>query len=234
MLDWLLAQPGDTWQDRWLASGADADGRCWRHIPVRWLNAHGHPQEWVHDWFFRALFTAVGADVIRPSLHWLVAAGFRRGSLVSIMSNCRDAAGFTQLRALCSADPDVSPAAATRTTYRAALILAAKGGTIADITIGDMLELLDAEAAVLSTAPGARHLFYRLLRTMGVFGADAPATLRELRTTGQRTPEQLIDRYGLICRPIRDLLVDYLKERQPALCSASYSGARPIRDAPAR
>jgi hypothetical protein len=38
MLDWLLAQPGDTWQDRWLASGADADGRCWRHIPVRWLN----------------------------------------------------------------------------------------------------------------------------------------------------------------------------------------------------
>ena len=26
MLDWLLDQPGDTWQDRWLASGADADG----------------------------------------------------------------------------------------------------------------------------------------------------------------------------------------------------------------
>ncbi|HUO38477.1 MAG TPA: site-specific integrase [Mycobacterium sp.] len=52
---------------------------------------------------------------------------------------------------------------------------------------------------------------------MGVLGADAPATLRELRTTGQRTPEQLIDRYGLVCGPIRDLLVDYLKERQPAL-----------------
>ena len=34
MLDWLLDQPGDTWQDRWLASGADADGRRWRHIPV--------------------------------------------------------------------------------------------------------------------------------------------------------------------------------------------------------
>ena len=27
----------------------------------------------------------------------------------------------------------------------------------------------------------------------------------------------MIDRYGLVCRPIRDLLVDYLKERQPAL-----------------
>jgi integrase len=217
VLDWLLAQPGDTWQDRWLASGADADGRRWRRIPLHWLNAHGHPQEWVHDWFVRALFTAVGADVIRPSLHWLAAAGFRRGSLVGIMSDCRDAAGFTQLQALCSSDLEVSPTAATRTAYRAALILAAKGGTLADITIGDVLELLDAEAAVLSAAPGATHLFYRVLRTMGVLGADAPATLRELRTTGQRTPGQLIDRYGLVCRPIRDLLVDYLKERQPAL-----------------
>ena len=217
MLDWLLNQPGDTWQDRWLASGADADGRRWRHIPVGWLTARGHDQSWVHDWFFRALFTAFGADLIRPSLRWLVAAQFRRGILTNIMAHCRDSAGFTRLQALCSADPDVSSAAATRTTYRAALILAAKGGTIADITIGDMLELLDAEAAVLSTAPGATHLFYRVLRTMGVFGTDAPATLRELRTTGQRTPEQLIDRYRLVCRPIRDLLVDYLKERQPAL-----------------
>ena len=217
MLDWLLDQPGDTWQDRWLASGADADGRRWRHIPVAWLAGRGRDQLWMHDWFFRALFTAIGADLIRPSLNWLVAAQFRRGILTSIMAGCREPEGFTQMQALCSAEPDVSPAAATRTTYRASLILAAKGGTIADITIGDLLELLDAEASTLITAPGATHLFYRVLRTMNVFGSETPATLRELRTLGQRTPEQLIDRYGLVCRPIRDLLVDYLKERQPAL-----------------
>ena len=34
---------------------------------------------------------------------------------------------------------------------------------------------------------------------------------------GQLTPEQLIDRYDLACRPVRDLLVDYLRERQPGL-----------------
>jgi hypothetical protein len=27
----------------------------------------------------------------------------------------------------------------------------------------------------------------------------------------------MIDRYGLACRPVRDLLADYLRERQPAL-----------------
>jgi integrase len=38
-----------------------------------------------------------------------------------------------------------------------------------------------------------------------------------LRTGGQQTPEELIDRYRIECRPVRDLLVDYLRERQPAL-----------------
>ena len=30
LLDWLEDQPGDSWQDRWLASGADSAGRGWR------------------------------------------------------------------------------------------------------------------------------------------------------------------------------------------------------------
>ena len=38
-----------------------------------------------------------------------------------------------------------------------------------------------------------------------------------MRTGGQKTPDELIDRYQLTCRPVRDLLVDYLQERQPGL-----------------
>ena len=45
----------------------------------------------------------------------------------------------------------------------------------------------------------------------------APASLAQLLTIGQRSPAELIDRYQLSCRPVRDLLVDYLQERQPAL-----------------
>ncbi|MFJ4982039.1 tyrosine-type recombinase/integrase [Streptomyces coeruleorubidus] len=37
------------------------------------------------------------------------------------------------------------------------------------------------------------------------------------RATGQVSVEQLVDRYHLRCRPVRNLLVDYLKERQPGL-----------------
>jgi integrase len=34
---------------------------------------------------------------------------------------------------------------------------------------------------------------------------------------GQLTAEQLIDRYGIACRPVRDLLAGYLRERQPGI-----------------
>ncbi|KPM50887.1 integrase [Frankia sp. R43] len=216
MLDWLASQPGTSWQERWLSSGAGSDGRRWRHLPTAWLAGRAGSGS-LHDWFFRALSTAIGADLFRPSLDWLVTASFRRGALPNIMAQCRDSAGFERLRSLCSAEPDVAPAAATRTAYRAALILAAKGGTIGDITTGDVLELLDIEAREHGTAVGATHMFYRVLHAMGVFGDQAPKSLRELRTSGQRTCDQMIDRYGLVCRPVRDLLVDYLRERQPAL-----------------
>ena len=111
----------------------------------------------------------------------------------------------------------MSAVSGSHTLYRAAEIAAAKGGGIADITVGDVLELLDVELGELSAIPGDVAVFYRLLRAMGIFGPGAPATWREVRSTGQRTPEELIDRYRLECRPVRDLLVDYLRERQPVL-----------------
>lgn len=188
LLDWLEGQPGDTWQDRWLASGVDTAGRAWRQGPSAWLVDHGHHAQWRHKITVRAVALAVSADVIRPSLAWLVTAGLRRETLEEDLASCRDPDGFAHLRRLCSTDPDVSPAAAHRTTRRAAVIVAAKGGTLNDITTGDVLELLDVEAQLLGTSVGATHLFYRTLHTMGVFEADAPTTLRQLRSSGQRTP----------------------------------------------
>ncbi len=217
LLDWLADQPGGTWQDRWLASGAEAAGSSWRQVTTAWLHDHGHHSEHRQEVSARALVAAISADLIRPSPAWLAEAHFRKGTLVNALARSRDPEGFQRLRAACSADPAVSAPAAGRTAYRTALIVAAKGGTLHDITTGDVLEALEAEAEAHGTAVGATHLFYRVLHTMGVFGPGAPATLRELRTAGQRTPAELIGRYQLACRPVRDLLVEYLQERQPAL-----------------
>ena len=86
------------------------------------------------------------------------------------MTALRDPDGFARLRALCDGDPAVSKTAGSRTLRRAAVILAARGGILACITIGDVLELLDTEADVHGAARADGAACYRLLREMGIFG----------------------------------------------------------------
>ena len=217
LLGWLEQQPGSTWQQRWFASGADAAGAGWRQAPGRWLHERGHTAGWRGDGLSAALVLAISADVVRPSLRWLVASRTGHGGLVRNLARTRDPEGFTRLRGLCDDAVDVSVGTARLTLHRTAVIIAAKGGTLGEITVGDVLELLDAEAAAHGRGSGGVTVFYRTLHRMGVFDEAAPASLRELRTSGQRSCAELIDRYQLCCRPIRDLLVGYLRERQPAL-----------------
>ena len=225
LLDWLGDQPGRSWQERWMASGADAAGSRWRQVPAGWLRARGRYCDGRRDALCGALHVAICADVVRPSPSWFAAAVMRGGALTGCMSEARDPAGFARLRELCASDPHVSAVARTHILHRGAVIMGAKGGVLGDITAGDVLELLEAEeSAHVSPMPHGAG-FYRMLHRMGVLGPAAPPVLRELRAAGQRTPGELIDRYHIACRPVRDLLVGYLKERQPAL---DYSSLRSL------
>ena len=100
----------------------------------------------------RGVTVAICADLVRPSTGWLVAAVPRGGALVRGMAQARDPEGFARLRRQCERDAHLPAAAGTHTLHRAAVILGAKGGVLAEVTVGDVLELLDAEAAVSSAA----------------------------------------------------------------------------------
>jgi hypothetical protein len=161
LLDWLEDQPGRTWQDRWLVSGADAAGAHWRQVSTRWLHAHGELATWQQDVLPAALVMVICADLVRPSLSWLVSGATGKGTLTRNMARSRDPQGFLRLQASCETDPHVRTLTASHTLHRTAEILAAKGGTVADITIGDILELLDTEAHILAAATGDTAVFYR-------------------------------------------------------------------------
>ncbi len=217
LLDWLSEQPGTCWHQRWLASGVEDPAERWRTVPTRWLAERGHGP-WHRQVLVEAVPAAIAADLLRPSLSWLVGGALARGGLlVRNLSAARDPHGFTRLRTLCEQDGGVSAPTRTQVAYRGAVILAAKGGTLAEVTVGDLLELFAAEDQALVSPSASRTTVYRLLRQLGALGPNPPESLRGLRTQGQRTPEELIDRYAIVCRPIRDLLVDYLRERAPAL-----------------
>ena len=82
---------------------------------------------------------------MRPSTGWLVAAVPRGGALVRGMAQARDVDGFARLRQQCELDAHLPATAGTHTLHRAAVILAAKGGMVAEVTVSDVLELLDVE-----------------------------------------------------------------------------------------
>jgi integrase len=221
LLDWLEEQPGRTWQQRWLASGADAAGERWAAAPAAWLRHHGRYSASRLELMTSSLLVLVGADVVRPSLAWLLTGGKKR-KLARNMIYARDPGGFARLHQLCRDDPGITPGAAGKVLFRCAVIIAAKGGVLADIAIGDLLEILDAEDALRARHDSGAATF-RMLQETGIFGPGVPA-LRELLDQGQRPVEELVDRYPIACRPVRDLLVDYLKERQPSIGYVTLRG----------
>ena len=75
MLDWLEAQPGGTWQDRWLAGCRAAADRDWRDTAELWLKGAGRiaaDNRTVWRSLGGTLGLLIGCDVIRPDLGWLL------------------------------------------------------------------------------------------------------------------------------------------------------------------
>lgn len=214
-LRWLQQQPGDTWQQRWLASGAEAAGNInFRQMASDQLWGSGERKSYEYARFGRGVRLLLGADVIRPSLAWLMTPRFFR-AVPTEMARSRDPEGFARLAKI--SEKEAAHADSTDSAMRRiAAILAAKGGTTADITVGDCLQLVQILA--IKSSRLTSMYFYQLLSTAGVFPADAaPATVRVFGARGQLTAEQLIDRYQLACAPVRDVLVAYLQERQSSL-----------------
>ncbi len=221
MLRWLSSFTGDTWQQRWEASGAeDRPGSSWVQLPLDWLREHGQAASYDANDLSSGLLMLICGDVIRPGLAWMVTRAHKH--LAPVMEAVRDPAGFARLRELAKSGPPASLKDARLAATRIATLLACKGGVISDITVGDCVEMADTQRLVHSRGGQKKVDFYLRLHALGIFPADAPATIRAFgMAQGQLTIEELVGRYRLQCKPVRDLIVDYLRERQPALDYAS-------------
>ncbi len=209
LLDWLQRQPGDTWQERWLASGADAAGFGWTELPLKGrVPIRGHHR----DELFAGLVLLVAGQVIRPACRWLLSqrmtvmlaearAAFDPGAFGGLEVRARHATAWAR------------PDALNKITW----MVIRKGGLVGDITVGDCLELTAALQEHHFRGSAGRPLSYALLKDTGVLPAGAPSRLRALRIEGRRSIAQIVDGYGIGCGPVRDLLVEYFTERAPEL-----------------
>ena len=217
VLDWLAAAPGGSWQERWIASGAE-QGADWRELVMAAVTAGSTEtaRRGLRYRFAKGLTVLMCADVIRPGLGWMLSTPSLR-SLAAVMARTRDPEGFAALEAVCSG---LGVGGATRyvALARIAMIMAAKGGSTSEITVGDCLEMVEVSSAAATAGRLDRRVrsafFYQLVRSLGHFPQGAPASTRAFHVLGQMSVEEMVDRYGIVCKPVRDLLVDYLRELQ--------------------
>ena len=183
VLSWLQTHPGDSWQQRWQASGAE-DQADWRDLITdatagrpRARTATGTQLPHLSP----GLLVLICADVIRPSLGWLLRFAPARRGLAAEMARTRDRAAFAVLAGLCT-QGRVGLQSGQQALTRVAVILAAKGGPVAAVQVGDCVELLQVAAGMRATSEVHAHspLFYQLLRSLGVLGEDAPAAMRDV------------------------------------------------------
>ncbi|MGH3233229.1 MAG: tyrosine-type recombinase/integrase [Streptosporangiaceae bacterium] len=211
LLDWLEDQPGGNWQERWLASGAEAAGRDWKRVPVEWLTARDHARKYDTIDLVGGMIPLIGGQVIRPNYQWLLR--LIPSHLLSQFRRVTDPEGFAALEAHCEATGRRGVNDRAQALNRITWIMIRKGGLIKDITIGDCVELQDGIGEHQCAGQHGKHLYYALLAETGVFGPGAPPRLKAVMVLGQRSPAELIDRHEISCRPIRDLLVGYLTDR---------------------
>ena len=204
LLDWLLSFPGESWQQRWHASDADPAGKGWTTLAAD-PDKHGH--------FVAAAGRLLLLDVIRPDYSWLYAT-HATPRLYERLRALRDPEGFAAIERLCDADARMLPSDRRQALNQLTRMLVHNGGTLADISLPDCIEAHRAQDGYR----GRSHpRWYTLLRQAAILPADSPPTIFAAARRGQLTIEEMVDRYGIVNRPVRDLFVAYLYERRAAM-----------------
>ncbi|MEV4267750.1 hypothetical protein [Kribbella sp. NPDC049584] len=214
ILGWLHQFDGETWEQRWMASGADLAPRAWRSaVTPRTPNAS----------VAQGVNALMVARVLRPSYGWQLATG-AGAYLPQRMLGVNDAEQLERLRSL-----PAYRSALLRHQYDAEACLSR-----VLIRTGKRLEELQGEdllfyADVVRTSGRTRreHLAWELLVALGPFAGE-PLTLRAAWSakgnSRQHSVQTLVDRYGVPASGVRDLLIDYLSELKPSMDYGTLEG----------
>ncbi|MEU2040468.1 site-specific integrase [Nocardia niwae] len=213
LLAWLATFPGQTWQQRWEASAAETQGRHWRDAPVQYLMATyatGHASARGH--VVAGISCLVCLRVLRPGYAWLAATHFNDTyRFVRQLTDPDFIAEVDQAAAALDIRERVRLDALNQLTR----MVMHTGRGPRQLTPADVLECR-ATLVASGRIADALGLSWDMLRRSGVFPDDTPL-FRVACQRGRLTVEQLVDRYDIACKPVRDVLVRYLRERSAGL-----------------
>lgn len=217
LLTWLSGFDGDTWEQRWLASGTDRAPKSWR-TAIAGEGAHITHRKALTG----AVFDLIACRVLRPSYAWLLFS--KNGHAVRLFTALQAQAGFERLRSLPAYQQALLRHQADA-EHCLARVMIRTGKQLDELTGEELLHYAD----VVRTSGRSRreHLAWELLVDSRILVGE-PATLRAAWSakgnTRQHSVTMLVDRYGIPPSGVRDLLVDYLNELKPGLDYSSLVG----------
>ncbi len=214
LLGWLAGFPGEDWEQRWLASGADEAPRSWQdHAVAAGVSTRRSDVGAALTWLLLG-------RVLRPSYSFLLSTHFT--TLFARFPILHDAAEFAALRAL-PAHQRAAPRLQDDAEACVVRVLLRTGKTMRQLTGEDLLT--HADLVRTSGRHRREHLVWELLVELGPLAGEPP-TLRSVWTakgnSRQHDPAGLLSRYGIPASPVRDVLVDYLAEIRPGLDYGSW------------
>ncbi|MFF8994456.1 tyrosine-type recombinase/integrase [Streptomyces sp. NPDC014983] len=213
ILDWLNKQPAEGWQRRWIAAGADRG--------LDWLNTL--PKGYAAGLERRRALSRLGAislllnRVVLPDYDFLTAFSSRCLFQEVQRTVQPDLAAEMHRRSAAAGMP-------SRRLEQGMNVLAKMvlhTGKNFDQLSGEDFEHfrtwgLNRENRV----PPGIFPAWDLLRSVDILPANL--SFKEFCHQGQRPTQELVDRYQLRCREVRDVLIRYLDERRPSLDYPSF------------
>ena len=210
VLDWLDGQDGDSYQDRWVAGGADTAITGW---PSAFVPGVVKGNEWR-----TAVDALIVVGVLRPSYGWLLLSG-GRVRLWEIWVREREPALFTRL-AQTGAELGLTPVRARTAVLDLVRMSIRTGRPLPALTPQDIVDYRAAYLACRGPGCAAGSTYYAA-RAGGLF-AGGPPEFRSLLTVGRRTGGELVEASGIRSPTMRRLLEAYLTERQPDLDHTTF------------
>lgn len=202
LLTYLAGFDGSGWQERWEASGLEA------HAPVAWrdvvcaglgLNASFARRSWIAA----GLCSLMALDVVRPSLEFMLQGRWRWSDQLRWRQD-PDAA-------VVNGAPGTAQSRSHATSLLARLVVLT-GKPIRGLCAEDLLAYRQAVLACGGQTHGMECL-WAALAAAGVL----EGTFFEALRRGRPSVEQIVDRYEIASRPVRDLFVAYLAQRSVAV-----------------
>ncbi|MEV4539300.1 tyrosine-type recombinase/integrase [Asanoa sp. NPDC049518] len=212
ILAWLEGFPGQGWQDRWFSAGGDDLG---------WIAGLAAADRRVYQTSRQELIDGLAAlflvRAVAPSYAALRQFGAK--TLYDRVQKTRCQQRFADL-ADAAAQRGLTGQHMAQPMIALSKILLHTGKSLDDIEAEDLLELRDSSRTPRGTLLRGLSSAWDLCVVVAILPSSQPfrVTMRE----GQRTTADLVDRYSLRCRSIRDLLVRYGDERRPAMDYSSF------------